>query len=108
MTHTPGPWRFSQDGGEPYWSVAMPLCGGDGYGSGNAMVYTSESDARLIAAAPDLLATCKALAHDIRAFQFTDGEYRLSEDSARQILALLDREITKATEGTDGKERSLD
>jgi len=59
MSHTAGPWRFSQDGGEPYWSVDMPLCGGDGYGSGNAMVYTSESDARLIAAAPDLLAAAK-------------------------------------------------
>jgi hypothetical protein len=31
--------------------------------------------------------------------QFTDGEYRLSEDSARQIMALLDREISKATGG---------
>jgi len=53
----------------------------------------------LIAAAPDLLATCKAIAHDIRSFQFTDGEYRLSEDSALRILRLLDREISKATGG---------
>ena len=52
--------------------------------------------AKLVAAAPDLLATCKALALDIRAMQFTDGEYRLSLDSARWILALLDRGIAKA------------
>jgi len=56
MSHTPGPWRFQQDGGEPYWSVDMPRPDGEEYGSANAMVYTNEADARLIAAAPDLLA----------------------------------------------------
>ena len=55
MSHTPGPWRFQQDGSEPYWSVDMPRIGGKEYGSFNAMVYTTEADARLIACAPELL-----------------------------------------------------
>lgn len=60
MMHTPGPWRFQQDGHEPYWSVDMPFTDGSGrYGAYNAMVYTTEADARLVAAAPELLAALK-------------------------------------------------
>lgn len=60
MAHTPGPWRFEQDGHEPYWNVDMPMQDGSpGYGYANAMVYTTEDDARLVAAAPDLLAACR-------------------------------------------------
>jgi hypothetical protein len=113
MRHTEGPWTVDDDtldilavtiGDAPAYIACQPA-----YPSGRPLEEGEVlANARLIAAAPDLLATCKALAHDIRAFQFTDGEYRLSEDSARQILALLDREITKATEGTNGTERSLD
>lgn len=56
MGHTPGPWRHEQDGHEPYWNVDMPMQDGSpGYGYANAMVYTTEDDARLIAAAPELL-----------------------------------------------------
>lgn len=114
MAHTPGPWDYDADSQEVFGTTEK-------YGSGwIARVVGNDSDgrplpdaerlanARLIAAAPELLAACKALAHDIRSFPFTDGEYRLSEYSARQILKLLDREISKATEGTNGKERSLD
>jgi len=62
MPHTPGPWRFAKDGDEPYWNVDMPLQdGSSGYGFANAMVYTTEEDARLIAAAPDLLKAAKSL-----------------------------------------------
>ena len=65
MPHTPGPWRFAQDGDEPYWNVDMPMQdGSSGYGFANAMVYTTEEDARLIAAAPDLLAALKGILED--------------------------------------------
>jgi len=53
----------------------------------------------LICAAPDLLAACQALAHDLRAIHFTDGEYRLTEDAARQMVQFLERVVSKATEG---------
>jgi hypothetical protein len=59
--HTPGPWRFSREGDEPYWHVDMPGPCGVRYGFCNAMVYTTEADARLIAAAPELLAACNKL-----------------------------------------------
>ena len=124
MSHTPGPWYSHL-----YLSVA---CENDGeYGGATCITNTPADEyaatgnsgdwvafvphdrdhaanAALIAAAPDLLAACKALAHDIRAFQFTDGDYRLSEDAARQMLQFLERVISQATEGTNGKERSLD
>jgi hypothetical protein len=104
MSHTPGPWAAHEGWPSDVWHVDMP---GRAYSIGvsradsddDMTVEEVQANARLIAAAPDLLATCKALAHDIRAMQFTDGEYRLSEDSARQIMALLDREISKATGG---------
>lgn len=54
------------------------------------------ADARLIAAAPELLAVCHAIANDLSLFQFTDGEYRLSEQSAGVILQSLREVIAKA------------
>lgn len=118
MSHTPGPWYYHfaaciEEQGTGDYVDATGICNAseeefmkDG-GRGDLVAFVPhdgphQANARLIAAAPDLLAACKALAHDIRAFQFTDGEYRLSEDSARQILALLEREIGKAEGASDG------
>jgi len=110
MSHTPGPWAVREpcpieraedlaEGIPPNEQELTEVYSED---DGDQVCYVMNTtvceaaNARLIAAAPDLLAACKALAHDIRAMQFTDGEYRLSLDSARSILALLDREISKA------------
>ena len=57
--HTPGEWSYMQDGSEPYWGIGMA---GKNPNLGHAMVYTKEEDARLIAAAPELLAALKACA----------------------------------------------
>ena len=57
MARTPGPWSYMQDGEEPYWSIGMA---GGNPNSGHAMVYTNEADARLMAAAPELLSALKA------------------------------------------------
>lgn len=59
MSHTPGPWSQMQDGDEPYWCVGM---NGKGPQHGHCMVYTNEDDARLVAAAPELLAALKSVA----------------------------------------------
>jgi hypothetical protein len=105
MAHTPGPWRFAQDGREPYWNVDMPMQDGSpGYGFANAMVYTTEEDARLIAAAPDLLDALK------RCVQWlSDLDNDICEKA--ELLNAMDA-IAKAEgvtmEGTNGKERSLD
>lgn len=45
----------------------MPRQGGSpGYGSANAMVYTTEADAHVIAAAPELLAALKVAVEVMR------------------------------------------
>jgi hypothetical protein len=89
--HTPGPWRFSQDGDEPYWHVDLPGPCGVRHGCGNAMVYTTEADARLIAAAPELLDALKEVA---------DGcKYRLrkgDDNGDRHTLRLCRAAIAKA------------
>jgi hypothetical protein len=71
--HTPGPWKFAQDGDEPYWNVDMPMQDGSpGYGFANAMVYTTEEDARLIAAAPELLSELKLCCAILESIEFDD------------------------------------
>lgn len=60
-THTPGPWKVSHDDHEPYWNIDMP-CSDGSYGFCNAMVYTTEEDARLVAAAPELLEVLRDVA----------------------------------------------
>ncbi len=61
MTHTPGPWSVSKHGTPDY----APQYGiySDGSGNDHAIVKgeAAEADARLIAAAPDLLATLRGI-----------------------------------------------
>jgi hypothetical protein len=105
MAHTPGPWtiEYETEEGEPY-DDGVRIDSLEGPVAFNVI----DCSAHLIAAAPDLLAACVAIAKDIRRLQFTDGEVRLSERSLGLMLELLEREIDKAMEGTNGKERSLD
>ena len=67
---------------------------------------------RLMAAAPELLAVCQSIAHDLSLLQFTDGVCPLDERAAAVVLRSLRAVIEQAegvtTEGTNGKERSLD
>jgi len=94
MAHTPGPWRFAQDGREPYWNVDMPMQDGSpGYGFANAMVYTTEEDARLIAAAPDLLAACHKL---------IDSDAAVEEDERKHQLLLAKLLAAKAIAKAEG------
>lgn len=58
--------------------------------------YSAEDVAKLIAAAPEMLAVCRAISNDLSLFQFTDGEYRLSEQTANVILQSLRLVIDKA------------
>lgn len=67
--HTPGPWRVKDNGsmeGPHVYGPVHPIDGGDyaplaGY-KGGAL---SEADARLIAAAPELLEACRQAAFAI-------------------------------------------
>jgi len=88
MKHTPGPWRFARDGREPYWNVDMPMQDGStGYGFANAMVYTTVADARLIAAAPELLTAIK------------QGLHQMEHSTGQQDLRALFRSVINKAEG---------
>ena len=55
--HTPGPWRFSS---HPYDGNYMRIhCSSDPSGGDSLRGYCGEANARLIAAAPDLLEALK-------------------------------------------------
>ena len=63
MSHTPGPWRV-----EPCTNGGMILIRADGKHGAHPQTHLQivpEADARLIAAAPDLLEACKALIRSI-------------------------------------------
>lgn len=55
MTRTPGPWELTPDGVPDGWTQ-IGVYGGDG--ARVATVKTSDADARLIAAAPELANAC--------------------------------------------------
>lgn len=82
MAHTPGPWFISED---PYIHVRQGT-GEDNRGSCVlARDYCSLADARLIAAAPDLLAALEMLwANCIPAEQNAVG--RIALDAARAAI----------------------
>lgn len=108
VDHTPGPWTI----GHSDWLISretsmgyrnFPVRAPEGFDV--AMVYYDEDDyeqaanLHLIAAAPEMLAVCKALASDLSLFRFTDGEYRLSEQSVNVMLQSLRQVIALATGG---------
>jgi hypothetical protein len=82
MPHTPGPWDITPFGNPPFFDV-----NGEG-DEDHVGVITRESDARLIAAAPDLLQSCKALLEWIETGRAT-----------KPALTDARKAIRKATEG---------
>ncbi|NCC41432.1 MAG: hypothetical protein EOM21_18805 [Gammaproteobacteria bacterium] len=63
MIHTPGPWRYEMHGDTNYATLFMT----NSVLTGDVMRgYIGEDNARLIAAAPDLLAACQAFAEYAR------------------------------------------
>lgn len=98
MGHTPGPWYangdcIEADGPEGPRDITLAVVTGTRAG------HEVAADARLIAAAPDLLASLKAI---VEASQF-EGEVAWLEKLWPQVNAALDK-----AEGTDGQDRSMD
>jgi hypothetical protein len=58
--HTPGPWNLVWWGNEKYPYPLSSLADNDGKWIARDGTVSSEANARLIAAAPDLLAACRA------------------------------------------------
>jgi hypothetical protein len=98
MSHTPGPWKVADrfhvwtadKVGCEVAAVCVENLDDDGLGQADA-------DARLIAAAPDLLAACK--------LALTAGDQQYVQFILRAAIAKAEG-VT--TEETNGKERSLD
>lgn len=77
--HTPGPWKFSFESINPEWAIVTTM-GGAVVANVNAD-HRQEANARLIAAAPDLLEALR---------NFTDGReitYPAALVQARAALA---------------------
>lgn len=99
--HTPGPWKIDQDGenftidadgafGPNRWS-AVALCTANNLGSRPITEEEASANARLIAAAPDLLA---AIRETVRRFDENDAT-----DALEAVDTLLRAAIAKAEGG---------
>lgn len=95
--HTPGPWRFTcHNGGQFLGDVEGSLCGGTIRTIACVLPFAgpteSDANARLIAAAPDLLAALNGiLDHDGSRGTYDSWNLFIWRESA-------ERAITKATE----------
>lgn len=90
--HTPGPWMTN--------GYSSPLAGGitvfsKPFGLGDVAVVADEADARLIAAAPDLLAALQALRLARDQDKYKSWERGVPEFAKAEALA--DAAIAKAT-----------
>jgi len=96
QAHTPGPWEWTHDA-EPYssqWTLSpgvLMVDGQDGTPGGDEI---HRANARLIAAAPDLLAAVKDARSMLATVEVVDGE---DGDPWSKALARMDAAIAKAT-----------
>lgn len=95
MSHTPGPWTFVENiegamqlGVDDAWEV-----GSETLKTGIALVPGRKANARLIAAAPDLLACCELARIAFKNRDQTPGE--------ANILSAIKLAIAKATTSQD-------
>ena len=100
VSHTPGPWFIGE--GISWYFIADKNGRSDGRGStlgdGIASTYgghvpQAKANARLIAAAPELLASCKQLLSALR--EYTDGNETPAQSS---ILNAAETAIRQATQ----------
>ena len=84
VAHTPGPWEAVENGGDDEDTRKLIIVARDRYGE-ETMIASADDDlamfddcdpeanARLIAAAPDLLAALKLAAYELNAIRSRDG-----------------------------------
>jgi hypothetical protein len=93
--HTPGPWRqfavvIEGDMDEYYRSIRTESCNCRGKGGFDITGFISEADARLIAAAPELLDACQSLV-DAK----TESELNYAAVIAAAAIAYAKGELSK-------------
>ena len=73
MTHTPGPWKCKKVGSLADYDIRdeknYPLAWVE-----HSQIHDTEANARLIAAAPEMLKALEAVSHSARATKFVDGD----------------------------------
>jgi hypothetical protein len=99
LTHTPGPWRVEQTSannwigpGRPSGKVENVVCSIDRNGLKPEALARNDANARLIAAAPELLAAAHAAWHALKSYQYGNAAPDLAADCA----AVLEDAIAKA------------
>ena len=96
MGHTPGPWYANQD--------CIEIYGPEGPRDVTLAVVlqadNAAADARLIAAAPELLAVCQAMAGDLQAL--LDGD-DFSGMSDAEMLGVMLRSLNEAIAKAEGR-----
>ena len=93
--HTPGPWHYKPHVADSNYMLIF--CSSDQHEGDNLRGYCGEANARLIAAAPDLLAALKAILSEV------DGpEKPYSSDS--WLPAHLVKAACSATAKAEGRE----
>ncbi len=88
--HTPGPWVISERVKTARLDNALMVRPADHHNheyGGTAIIATSEADARLIAAAPDLLAACWALFTSFHALEYIEPHMKQAADMGRAAIA---------------------
>lgn len=109
MKHTPGPWLTDRNNAHSGQIATIYGCLGNDW----VEVWTGswcfedtlldeerqEANARLIAAAPELLDALQAAKNTLVAFKFQPGEANCWEHHDEENLAMVDAAIAKATGG---------
>ncbi len=95
MAHTPGPWAYDPDSKEVFSSNEGHGCGWIALVKGNDSADQplpagmQAANARLIAAAPDLLAACREMAEIIHSM--SEGGVGLAAGAAAPYMAVIRR-----------------
>ena len=101
VRHTPGPWAFSFESVDPEWAV-VTTPGGAIVANVNAD-HRQQANARLIAAAPDMLAAMKQASEILRGRGYPG--WGIAKDILNEAIA---KATLTPTGGTDTAERQCD
>lgn len=102
MSHTPGPWTIHGWGEDNYEVNAADetVCNVPGFCDETVDSDRAEANARLIAAAPELLAVCQCIAGDLQAV--IDGD-DFSGMSDAEFFGVLLRSLNAAIAKAEGR-----
>jgi len=99
MSHTPGPWRISSKSKYLVKTDEYRICQVFKSTIDPSLNEQAEADARLIAAAPDLLAAIKEVMEDLHAAHVA-GSYQIPPSSAAMAFDAIEKATGEKTCGS--------